>query len=175
MKLKPGDSENCSATAGDGSQEPERDEEKEKKKRKKKKKKSCKDGGSEVGGELVGAGGTRSEKLIFEEDKSSTKSQPRHMDGAVCRNEDAKTGGDMSACPSPTDSGISSIGGVETVVKEFIELDFGGGVSDQTPVAVAKEVMSIVKEVDTRKRKLHVCAYCGLAETVAKSFKRCQK
>ena len=68
---------------------------------------------------------------------------------------------------SPTDSGIGS--GVEHVAME-------------TPSRPAKSrssedvgVVGAIGEKDSRRRKLHVCACCGAGETVAKSFKRCQK
>ena len=114
-------------------------------------------------------------------------------DGFVGRDKtgvDDCSGG--SACSSPnstTDSGISSVGGVEPVAKEdnvISEVDVLAveslEVSNEVgETSVTKEVSfvaneeSAAKEADARKRKLHLCACCGGAETVAKSFKRCQK
>ena len=90
---------------------------------------------------------------------------------------------DLSCCPSPTDSGISSVGGAEPVAKEAdciavvssVDVE-STGTSNGTVVATEKEDSSSSKEADGRRKKqLHVCAYCGSGETVAKSFKRCQK
>jgi hypothetical protein len=91
-------------------------------------------------------------------------------------------GSDASACPSPTDSGISSVGGAEPVAKEgdFIavvsKVDVESTGTSNGAVAMEKEDSSSSKDADGRRRKqLHVCACCEAAETVAKSFKRCQK
>lgn len=75
---------------------------------------------------------------------------------------------DESICSSPlsvADSGISSIGSTEVATRDVLS---------STDVDLTN--YDQVKENDGKKRKqLHHCACCGSAETVAKTFKRCQK
>ena len=111
---------------------------------------------------------------------------PSHSTAEVVGNGGEKNGmangSDVSGCPSPTDSGIGSVGGAEPVAKEgdcitvvsSVDVELAG--TNNGAVAIEKEDSSAGKEVDGRRKKqLHMCACCGSAETVAKSFKRCQK
>lgn len=96
---------------------------------------------------------------------------------------------ESSSCLSPssvTDSGIGSVAGEEPVARddqclttqadldvcnETVEVE-SAGINDSS---VAKDVSTVAKEMDPKKRRLHSCACCGCGETVPKSFKRCQK
>lgn len=94
-----------------------------------------------------------------------------------------------SSCLSPssiTDSGIGSVAGEEPVATDDqciitqadLDIDLDPDtvtVEESAGIDVAKDVSTVAKEVDAKKRKLHSCACCGCGETVPKSFKRCQK
>lgn len=92
-----------------------------------------------------------------------------------------------SSCLSPssvTDSGIGSVAEEEPVARDDqciitqADLDLDPDteiIEESAEIDVAKDVSTVPKEVDAKKRKLHSCACCGCGETVPKSFKRCQK
>ena len=97
---------------------------------------------------------------------------------------------DISYCSSPnsTTESISSVGGAEPVsTEDGASVDKDTMISKEDAVAkksdivnkeatVEKEESAVAKEVDVRKKKrVHTCAFCGLGETMTKSFKRCQK
>ena len=105
---------------------------------------------------------TGDEERCPNSDQSQLKTRPGLAELRACG--ETKDVRDTSSCSSPTDSGIGSVGGAEPVAKELVDLE--------TSVGCDK---AVAKEVDAKKRKMHTCAQCGLAETVSKSFKRCQK
>ena len=100
---------------------------------------------------------------------------------------------DISYCSSPnsTTESISSVGGAEPVSTEMSKddssVDKDTMISKEDAVTkksdivnkeatVEKEESAVAKEVDVRKKKrVHTCAFCGLGETMTKSYKRCQK
>lgn len=86
--------------------------------------------------------------------------------------EREKSEGATSGPTSPTDSGIGS--GVEHVATETparLPTKSRGG-SEKVELVGDQ---GVVGEKEPRRRKLHTCACCGEGETVAKTFKRCQK
>ena len=165
IRLKTSDSDR---PGGEGEGVVKDREEAAKKKRRKKKKSGESVGGGGGGGEKEGAGKgereTLKDRAKSEQLDVTTTAAPEVAEREKVESEGAASGG--SSPSSAADSGIGS--GVEHVAVETparqAGIDKSGG--DTPPV---------VGERETRRRKLHTCACCGVGETTAKTFKRCQK
>ena len=162
-----------------------------KKKRKKKKKKSSQPelSPSEVAKEMVGeggggGGGAGSGDVVKTEQIENMKLSESVCDGVgskdtamglVCNGATGTSSGEGCATveTTPTTSTANTpssddVIGVELVAKEE-NVDKGN--TDRGRAAAKEQNMAGMEE---RRKKLHVCAHCGKAETAAKSFKRCQ-